>query len=54
MNTKHHFNRQSLKNFFFINRHKQETQTSTDKTQSEEDKNLMDYIEFYQQVTRWK
>lgn len=54
MNTKHNFNRQNLKNFFFISRHKQENTADTTNTLSEEDKNLADYIDSYQQVTRWK
>jgi len=54
MNTKHNFNRHILKNFFFIKRHKQEPASTVEKVQMEEDKNLADYIESYQQLTRWK
>jgi hypothetical protein len=42
-----------LKNFFFIN-HEQVSENPVVCCNKEEQENMHDYIECYQQVTRWK
>lgn len=54
MITSHHISRQILKNYFFNkDQEMKKIPISTAQT-SEDEENLHDYIESYQQVTRWK
>ncbi|MDX2431773.1 MAG: hypothetical protein QNK35_12625 [Bacteroides sp.] len=52
-NRQHHF-RPSLKNFFFNNENQKTSIPISIGTNNEEEKNLREYIESYQKVTRWK
>lgn len=52
-NKQHHF-KPNLKNFFFNDETRKKTMPISIPTNPEEEKNLHDYIEAYQKVTRWK
>jgi len=54
MKNKMHYLRDILKNFFFNKETQNKTIPLTIASDNEEDKNLREYIEFYQKVSRWK